>query len=536
MDNFECKAPMYVNFGHSSAMDENDGADKFFDNLSDGQNEHQSDELRVESKEDLSESVDDVLNLAMKNLWTASAHITTPASSGNGAVPKMKVNRPSAPNLWNREYYHLKRKGSPMAENNQERKFISMAEAINRFQTTTPDRFHSKPITSKLNLSLQPRKGITVKGSTIPHSPNLRSHLRSRPVHYMTREEEEEKEAEEMKMCQIKASALNPKILKPPKLGIRVERKLPTVPVPFKLTEIVKKKTIVPPVYTFTAKPVPKALLRAPQGIPEKIDIPATVPVSPTCLKNSMVHATHLEVKDGRKCFTEKEVHHFGIPPARTTQWKRTTEVQPFSFEERDRLLLKKREETIQKYLEHEKKSREFHANPIPACVKSPSTVKEASVLSTEPAPFQLEVDKRGMIKKQQLRQKMEEEARKLQQAAQFKARPAIVLHKKPFEPKKSNNPFTDITAIELNTERRAKEREEFDTKIKLEQAELEELRRLRDETQKREEMEEIARLRKEAVHKANPIRRYKPLKILSSDKPLTDPQSPAFLSRSKTN
>jgi hypothetical protein len=98
------------------------------------------------------------------------------------------------------------------------------------------------------------------------------------------------------------------------------------------------------------------------------------------------------------------------------------------------------------------------------------------------------------MIKQQQLRQKMEEEARKLQQAAQFKARPAIVLHKKPFEPKKSSHPFTDITTIELNTERRAKEREEFDAKIKQEQAELEELWRLRDESQKREEMEEISK------------------------------------------
>jgi hypothetical protein len=73
----------------------------------------------------------------------------------------------------------------------------------------------------------------------------------------------------------------------------------------------------------------------------------------------------------------------------------------------------------------------------------------------------------------------LEKEARELQQAAQFKARPATVLYKKPFEPKKSSNPFTDITAVELNTERRAKEREEFDTKIKLEQAELEEFRRL---------------------------------------------------------
>jgi targeting protein for Xklp2 len=162
--------------------------------------------------------------------------------------------------------------------------------------------------------------------------------------------------------------------------------------------------------------------------------------------------------------------------------------------------------------------------------------VKEASVLLTEPSPFQLEVDKRGIIKQQQLKQKMEEEARKLQQAAQFKAQSPVVIHKKPFQPKKSSRPVTDITAIEINTERRAKEREEFDTKVNLKQAILEESKRLKDEAQKREEMEEIARFRKEAVHKGNPIQRHKPLKVLSSDKPLTDPHSPAFLSRSKTN
>jgi hypothetical protein len=32
MDNFEFKAPMYVNFVQSSALDENDGADTFFGN------------------------------------------------------------------------------------------------------------------------------------------------------------------------------------------------------------------------------------------------------------------------------------------------------------------------------------------------------------------------------------------------------------------------------------------------------------------------------------------------------------------------
>jgi pyruvate/2-oxoglutarate dehydrogenase complex dihydrolipoamide dehydrogenase (E3) component len=54
-------------------------------------------------------------------------------------------------------------------------------------------------------------------------------------------------------------------------------------------------------------------------------------------------------VKDGVKCVTEKEVHHFGIPTARTVEQKRRTKIQPFSFEERDRQRLKKKEETIQK-------------------------------------------------------------------------------------------------------------------------------------------------------------------------------------------
>jgi len=38
-----------------------------------------------------------------------------------------------------------------------------------------------------------------------------------------------------------KADALNPNIVKPPTLGIRVEKKPQTVPVPLKLTEIARK-------------------------------------------------------------------------------------------------------------------------------------------------------------------------------------------------------------------------------------------------------------------------------------------------------
>ena len=58
-------------------------------------------------------------------------------------------------------------------------------------------------------------------------------------------------------------------------------------------------------------------------------------------------------------------------------------------------------------YLEQEKAARQFHANPVPASLKTPNKAKQHSVTSTEPSPFQLEVDKRGMIRQQQLKQKV---------------------------------------------------------------------------------------------------------------------------------
>jgi hypothetical protein len=53
-------------------------------------------------------------------------------------------------------------------------------------------------------------------------------------------------------------------------------------------------------VFVFIAKPAPKAVLDAPQGIPKKKELPLTVPVSPACLKKSKVYANVLEVsRDG---------------------------------------------------------------------------------------------------------------------------------------------------------------------------------------------------------------------------------------------
>lgn len=49
----------------------------------------------------------------------------------------------------------------------------------------------------------------------------------------------------------------------------------------------------------------------------------------------------------------------------------------------------------------------------------------------------------------------------------QFKARPAKVLEKKPFIPTKAERPVVEVKNFMLNTNKRAKEREEFEQKLK---------------------------------------------------------------------
>lgn len=45
------------------------------------------------------------------------------------------------------------------------------------------------------------------------------------------------------------------------------------------------------------------------------------------------------------------------------------THLEPFSFEDRDKHLVKKKEEFIKKVFEEEKKQREFHARPPPSYI-----------------------------------------------------------------------------------------------------------------------------------------------------------------------
>ena len=81
------------------------------------------------------------------------------------------------------------------------------------------------------------------------------------------------------------------------------------------------------------------------------------------------------------------------------------------------------------------------------------------------------------------------------------------MLAKAPFQPKPSEKPLAEVGNFMLNSERRAREREAFELKLKQKEAEMEGAKRELEARKKREQEEEVARLRKEAVLRAQPIR-----------------------------
>lgn len=86
----------------------------------------------------------------------------------------------------------------------------------------------------------------------------------------------------------------------------------------------------------------------------------------------------------------------------------------------------------------------------------------------------------------------------------------------------------------ELNTDKRARDRKEFHDKLKRKEVEEEALRRKEENERIIREKAEKSELRRMAEIKARPMPHYKPLSIIKSNKPLTDPQSPAWVRKSK--
>ena len=116
-----------------------------------------------------------------------------------------------------------------------------------------------------------------------------------------------------------------------------------------------------------------------------------------------------------------------------------------------------------------------------------------------------------------------------------FKARSTNVLYNAPFLPDKSKvKPGTKIEEFSMNSDKRAKDREMYEMHKAEREKEEEEAKRQLEKEREEEENIYIRALRKNLVHKPNPIRKYRAIEIKPSEKEPTDAQSPQWQAKKR--
>ncbi|NXI56980.1 TPX2B protein, partial [Chloroceryle aenea] len=421
--------------------------------------------------------------------------------------------------------------------------YVSLAEQVEAFQKRTPSRYHLR--SRKSEEGPGPRK-VAKARLTNPKTPVLLTKQRFRPPSCKTAAEVEAEEMEKIQQYKFKARELNHKIFEG---GPLLPKKLPvkelTQPIGFEL-EIEKriqeresKKQQEEEHFEFHSRPCPTKILEDVVGVPEKKILPVTVPKSPAFTLKSRTRVS------GREEEKEKEVvpvikanpmPHYGVPFKPKMPEQRHVEVCPFSFDARDKERQIQKEKKIEELQKEEVPK--FKALPLPYFDQVKLPEKKVKT-PTRPEPFNLQVDERGAAKLQSWKQQLKEDLRRQKEAACFKARPNTVVYQEPFVPRKENKLVSESLSgsivpenFELATEKRAKERQEFERQLADMEASKERYHEQVRQQQEEREKEEVAKLRQELVHKANPIRKYRSVEVKPSDQPLTVPKSPNFSDR----
>ncbi|XP_048818801.1 targeting protein for Xklp2 [Lagopus muta] len=421
--------------------------------------------------------------------------------------------------------------------------YVSLAQQVEAFQKRTPSRYHLR--SRKSDEGPAPAKPVKAR-LTNPKTPVLQRKHRFRPVACKSAAELEAEEIEKIQQYKFKARELDHKILEGgPILPKKPPVKELTQPIGFEL-EIEKriqdrenKKQQEEEHFKFHSRPCPTKILEDVVGVPEKKVLPVTVPKSPVFALKSRTRMTSRDEEKEKEVAPVIKAHpmpHYGVPFKPKMPEQRHVEVCPFSFDSRDRERLIQKEKKIEELQKEEVPK--FKALPLPYFdhVKLPEKKVKTP---TQPEPFNLQIDERGAAKQQSWKQQLEKDLKKQKEAACFKARPNVVVYQEPFVPKKENKMLSESLSgsvvpesFELATEKRAKERQEFEKRLANLEARREKLQeRVRQQEEEREK-EEIAKLRQELVHKANPIRRYRSVEVKPSEQPLTMPKSPNFSDR----
>ncbi|XP_057385607.1 targeting protein for Xklp2 isoform X3 [Balaenoptera acutorostrata] len=420
--------------------------------------------------------------------------------------------------------------------------YVPLAQQVEAFHKRTPNRYHLR--SKKDDIILLPSKSVA-KICRDPQTPVLQTKQRARPVTCKSAAEQEAEELEKLQQYKFKAQELDPRILEGgPILPKKPPVKPSTQPIGFdleiekRIQERESKKKLEDEHFEFHSRPCPTKILEDVVGVPEKKVLPITVPKSPAfALKNRIRMPTKEDEEEEEPvAIRAQPVPYFGMPFKPQIPVGRTVEICPFSFDSRDK----------ERQLQKEKKIKELQKGEVPKFKALPLphfdtiNLPEKKVKNTtQVEPFCFETDRRGALKAQTWKHQLEEELKQQKEAACFKARPNTVISQEPFVPKREKKSLTEGLSgsvvqetFQLATEKRAKERQELEKRMAEVEAQkaqqLEEARQQEEEQQK----EELARLRKELVHKANPVRRYQGVEVKSSDQPLTVPVSPKFSTR----
>ncbi|XP_061114555.1 targeting protein for Xklp2-A-like [Conger conger] len=412
--------------------------------------------------------------------------------------------------------------------------YVPMAQQIEQFQKRTPPRYHL-PKAKMSERGPPPGKTGRLK-ITNPKTPRLMTKQRSRPVSVKSSVEMEAEELEKIQQCKFKALELNRKILEGGVLLKKPPVKEVTEPVGFQL-EVERRlqerqaarPQEEPQPHSFQPRPLPARILEEVVGVPEKMVKHPTVPESPAFTVKNRVRVKQQVEEVKPLPLKANPVPHFGLPFLPKPLKKSQAEVCPFSFESRER----ERQALKEKRLEDLRKTEipKFKAQLLPDFSEVYLPEKKVAA-PTKAEPFRLLVDERGANRCDRWEQMIKDEQKQQEKATLFKARPNTVAHKEPFMPKKENLSVLVPQGFQLSTERRAQERQEYERALCEKEAmcaHIEEERRR--ETEKREE-EETTQRRQQQVHKAQPVRRYKPLELKKSEEALTIPQTPKFSDR----
>ncbi|XP_066595005.1 targeting protein for Xklp2-like [Prorops nasuta] len=428
--------------------------------------------------------------------------------------------------------------------------YISLAEAVSKFQCRTPKRFRSVSNKNRKPDILANVRRHSLK-LTVAVSPALMSKTRVRPTTALSQEKREQLELEEIKKHQIKANPLKPSILKSCQPLKKAEKKPVTIPEPFHLTEVKKHcqkpekhnhsnhnnelhqtkavKTVVTTNDNCITVAEEKVLYF---GVPLKTNkkITHTLPFNFEMRNKDFQMKKEQKLKELQVQEQNKIKSEFHAKPVPTfcrqlqqsdngkdKEVNKPVTVCPFSFEERNKQLLKKKEELLKQASIEDKKARVFHAQPVPDF--KPVLVRGRSRENIKAKNNTLIVVKKPASSCSKLND-YENKNPNVTHLGNIKQR---LLGTKP-----------KIAPPKLETDKRAKERRQFDEKLR--QKELEdELKRQQEEERNLEEEKKLtAVLRKQTETKARPMPVFKPRLLEKSTKPLTNPQSPMWSSKIK--